>query len=157
MKLDDANHILHPTIPLDSFYVIKHVLISDVIFSTKTEQPAKDLRFPISRAGIEVPTIWRFAMARSQPVSFGDLHFSKKSDAKAYLKEMLNRYRPGERVSDQDAPRLDAALQRHPEAAEKVGCGLVGFEVHEADYGTQCFWVRRTDDTLERFSYISCV
>ncbi len=42
-------------------------------------------------------------MGRAIPVSFGDIQFSRKGDAKAFLKAMLNRYRPGEVVADEDA------------------------------------------------------
>lgn len=96
-------------------------------------------------------------MGRAIPVSFGDIQFSRKGDAKAFLKAMLNRYRPGEVVADEDAIVLRHALLRHPEAASKSGAGISGFEVHEAEYDTQCFWVRRVDGSLEKFSYQSCV
>lgn len=96
-------------------------------------------------------------MARGQPVAFGGLQFAKKGDALAYLKAMLNAYKPGDRVSDADAAVLRGALDRHPEAATKIGQGIDHFMVRSADYGTQCFWVVRDDGTTERFSYSSCV
>jgi len=96
-------------------------------------------------------------MAHSQAVAFGDLLFPTKGAARHFLREMLNRYRPGDSVSMSDQKILGYALLRHPEAQTKIGIGVAGFEVHSAEYGTQCFWVRRPDGTLERFSYGSCL
>jgi len=96
-------------------------------------------------------------VAKAQSIEIAGQKFEKKGDALAYMKAMLNRYRPGATVSGQDAAFLAEALKRHPEAPTKIGAGIRGFEVRSADYGTQCFWVLRTDKTEERFSYKSCV
>lgn len=45
--------------------------------------------------------------ARSKPVELVMRSFEKQGDATAIFKAMLNRYRPGERVSDEDG--LDVA------------------------------------------------
>jgi Protein of unknown function (DUF3223) len=73
------------------------------------------------------------------------------------MKAMLNQYRPGDTVDAGDAEFLAAALARHPEANSKIGTGPRHFEVRSADYGTQCFWIIRTDGSEERFSYKSCI
>ncbi|MCH5509683.1 DCL family protein [Pseudomonas syringae pv. syringae] len=65
---------------------------------------------------------------------------------------MLNRYDVGDRVSVSDAVILRAALENHPKATEKIGCGIADFSVRSADFGTKCFWVNRTDGTTEKFS-----
>ncbi|WP_306260428.1 DCL family protein [Pararhizobium sp. IMCC21322] len=96
-------------------------------------------------------------MARAQPVEIGDMKFAKKGDALNYLKSLLNRYSPEERVSAVDEIFLLKALKNHPEVSEKVGAGVAHIFVRRADYGTKCFWVRRTDGSEERFSYKSCV
>ncbi|WP_417449557.1 DCL family protein [Kordiimonas sp.] len=90
-------------------------------------------------------------------MSIGSMHFEKKADALNFLKEMLNRYRPGEIVSEVDAGFLMDALDRHPDSTEKIGVGVGHFEVQSADYGTQCFCVVRVDKTREKFSYKSCI
>lgn len=92
-----------------------------------------------------------------KPVDIGDMHFEKKGDALEYLKEMLNKYAVGETVSKEDSAFLLNALRNHPDAESKVGCGISYFSVGRGDYGTQCFWVNRTDGTTEKFSYKSCV
>jgi len=96
-------------------------------------------------------------MGRAQPIEIAGKVFTKKGDALDYLKNMLNSYRPEERVSETDSYFLTCALEKHPEVNEKIGSGINGFFVRSADYGTKCFWVERTDGTVERFSYKSCV
>lgn len=96
-------------------------------------------------------------MARAQAVQIGETIFAKKGDALTYLKEMLNRYKLNERVSELDSDFLKEALKNHPEYKEKIGVGIDHFEVRSGDYGTQCFWIIRSDGTAERFSYKVCV
>ena len=70
---------------------------------------------------------------------------------------MLNRYRPKQRVSEEDASHLAALLTRHSEYQEKVGIGIDHFEVMSADFRTQCFRIVRTDGTGVDFSYRHCI
>lgn len=93
----------------------------------------------------------------SKPVDLGDLHFAKKGDAVSYLHDMLYRYDLGDRVNHGDAVILMLALDRHPEAAEKVGYGVESFSVRSGDFGTRCFWVNRTDGTTVKFSHRACI
>ena len=93
----------------------------------------------------------------AKPVSLGPMHFAKRGDAVAYLKNMLHRYDVGDRVSADDTVILRAALERHPDAAAKKGCGITHFSVRTADFGTKCFWVNRADGTTEKFSHTACI
>ncbi|WP_367171628.1 DCL family protein [Zoogloea sp.] len=88
----------------------------------------------------------------AKPISLGSMHFAKRGDAVAYLKDMLHRYDVGDRVNANDAVILRAALEHHPNAAKKIGCGITDFSVRTADFGTKCFWVNRSDGTTEKFS-----
>lgn len=88
----------------------------------------------------------------AKPITLGPLLFQKRGDAVAYLRAMLNRYDVGDRVKNNDAIILQAALEHHPDSASKIGCGVADFSVRSADYGTKCFWVNRTDGTTEKFS-----
>ena len=46
----------------------------------------------------------------------------------------------------------------HPKAdSGKIGSGTLDFPVCIPVFGTQCFWVTRTDGTTEKFSYKVCV
>lgn len=96
-------------------------------------------------------------MGTAKSVTLGHMTFDKKGDAVAFIRSILNRYKPGDRVTDEDGEVLTHLLQRHPEADEKIGAGISYFNVRSADYGTQCFWVTRADGTTERFSYKSCI
>jgi uncharacterized protein with von Willebrand factor type A (vWA) domain len=96
-------------------------------------------------------------VAKAQLVEIAGHQFSRKTDALAFLKGMLNRYKPGETVGVQDSEFLLEALKRHPDAVAKIRSGIQGFEVRSADYGTQCFWILRVDGSDERFSYKSCI
>ena len=87
----------------------------------------------------------------------GGVDFPRKGDALEHLRVMLWRYSPGDRVGEDDAAFLKAALPRHPEANEKIGAGVDHFLVRSDEYGKQCFWVVRTDSTTDRFSYKSLV
>lgn len=93
----------------------------------------------------------------AKPLSLGPMHFAKRGDAVAYLKDMLHRYDLGDRVSANDAVILLAALERHPNAEAKIGCGVTHFSVRSADYGSKCFWVNRSDGTTEKFSHGGCI
>ncbi|WP_225114892.1 MULTISPECIES: DCL family protein [unclassified Bradyrhizobium] len=96
-------------------------------------------------------------MSKGQPIKIATRQFTKKGDAVAFFRAMLNRYKPGERVSDEDGKDLAALLRRHPDAEDKIGPGIDHFEVMSADYNTQCFWVVRSDQTIERFSFVACL
>ena len=50
---------------------------------------------------------------------------------------------------------LRRLLECHPEAGEKIGCGILYFFVGKAAYGTKCFFIRRLDGTTTDFSYIT--
>jgi hypothetical protein len=93
----------------------------------------------------------------AHPISLGPMHFAKKGDALAYLKQLLYKYDLGDRLSDKDAEVLMAALNRHPDAKVKIGPGVADFSVRTADFGSRCFWVNRTDGTTEKFSLNACV
>lgn len=88
----------------------------------------------------------------AKPITLGSLHFKKKGDAIAFFRAMLARYDLGDRVNDDDAVFLRAALENHPDSVKKIGCGIINFSVRSADYGTKCFWVNRPDGTTEKFS-----
>lgn len=93
----------------------------------------------------------------AKPFKLGNLHFPKKGDAVAHLNAMLHKYDVGDKVDQEDAKVLMAALSCHPEGNDKIGCGVASFSVRTADYGTKCFWVNRTDGSTEKFSHRACV
>jgi hypothetical protein len=96
-------------------------------------------------------------MGRSKPVELATRSFEKQADATSFFKAMLNRYRPGERVNDEDGLDLAALLERHTEYVAKVGCGVNHFEVMLTEHGTRCFRIIRTDGSGTDFSYPHCI
>jgi hypothetical protein len=96
-------------------------------------------------------------MPKGKPVILETRSFVNKKEATAYFKGMLNRYRPRQLISEEDATDLAALLKRHSEYEEKVGVGIDHFEVMSAEFGTQCFRLVRTDGTGEDFSYLHCM
>jgi hypothetical protein len=96
-------------------------------------------------------------MPRGKPVVLERLSFPNQKEATALFRGMLNRYRPKQRVSDDDAADLAALLKRHSDYVEKIGVGIDHFEVMSAEFGTQCFRLVRIDGTGEDFSYPHCI
>jgi hypothetical protein len=94
---------------------------------------------------------------RSKPVELATRSFDKQGDATLFFKTMLNRYRPGERVSDDDGLDVAALLERHTEYVTKVGWGVDHFEVVMTEHGTQCFRIVRVDGSGTDFSYPHCI
>lgn len=96
-------------------------------------------------------------MPRGKPVVLETRSFPNQKEATEFFRAMLNRYRPKQRVSDEDQADLSALPQRHSEYEEKVGIGISHFEVMSAEFRTQCFRLVRVDGTGEDFSYPHCI
>jgi hypothetical protein len=96
-------------------------------------------------------------MTRGNPVILATRSFPTKEAATAFFKEMLARYRVGDRISEVDALDLAALLERHHEFAQKVGCGIDHFSVMITEHGTSCFRIQRKDGTGTDFSYRHCI
>ncbi len=93
----------------------------------------------------------------AKPITIGSLHFPRRGAAAAHLQAILHRYDVGDKVGTADEDVLRAALALHPDADEKVGCGITHFSVRTADFGTKCFWINRMDGSTEKFSYRACI
>lgn len=91
------------------------------------------------------------------PISIGDRTFSSKTGAKQHFKEMLARYADNQTIGDEDSEDLCGLIERHPEAHQKIGCGIRRFFKDRTDKGTSCFWLEREDLSVTDFSYITCV
>jgi Protein of unknown function (DUF3223) len=96
-------------------------------------------------------------VGKGKPVALGSKTFATRQQALEFFKGMLSQYSPEDVVSDADAEHLRELLQRHPDAAKKIGPGIHHFEVMSADYGTKCFGVMRTNGTRIDFSYGACI
>ena len=90
-------------------------------------------------------------------IEIGDIHFDTKKAAKAFFKAMLARYKDGEEINQNDSMHLYSLIERHPEASQKIGCGIKRLYRKKTTHGTSCFWLERTDGSVTEFSYGSCV
>ena len=91
------------------------------------------------------------------PVKVGPLSFATKREAGEHFRVILYRHEIGQRIPDPDAAELEWLLERHSEAADKIGSGVDYFSVRDAIYGTRCFEVARVDGTATDFSFKNCV
>ena len=93
-------------------------------------------------------------------MNIGGVDFKTQQKARAHCKAMLGRGVDGQTINEQDSEFLRDLLKRHPHAREKSKCGVKRFFKNPGpapNYGTSCFWIERTDGSVEHFSYICCV
>ncbi|MBD1810957.1 DCL family protein [Microcoleus vaginatus DQ-U2] len=95
-------------------------------------------------------------MAR-QPIVLKGIEFKFQKDAIEHFKNMLERYRNGQTIAGDDSDMLLALLDRHPQAGEKIGCGVKRLYKDRTDMPTSCFWIERTDGSRTDFSYRTAI
>ena len=85
----------------------------------------------------------------------GETLFRTKKELKSAVRTVLCAYEPGTRVSQPHFDFLLSLLSYHPEAKEKVGPGVVAFEVRSVPgyEEASCFWAIRSDGTEVAWSY----
>jgi len=93
----------------------------------------------------------------AKPLEIGMLIFAKKGDAAEHFREILYRYETGVAIPEPDSTHIYWLLERHPEAAAKIGAGIQEFSTRRAMFNTRCFEIRRTDGTTTDFSVKSCL
>ena len=82
--------------------------------------------------------------------------FKTKAEATKFFKDMLNRYRDGETLNQDDSKFLYELVLRHPEI--KIGVGVSRFyRDMTPDYPTSCFHLERPDGSKTDFSYKTCI
>lgn len=95
-------------------------------------------------------------MGRGKAIIVGERRFASKKAAGDAAREVLYRYAIGDRVVGADADFLADLLQLHPEAEQKIGCGVSWFSVEQND-GSRGFWLTRTDGTRTDWSFLACL
>lgn len=92
----------------------------------------------------------------------GKQQFEHKGAARAEVRRILHSYPAGHTLKKPDAELIVDLLAMHPEADQKIGCGVrlirVGprrrrGKLRPAEF---CFWVHRLDGSSEPFSYKKC-
>lgn len=93
----------------------------------------------------------------AQSVVIGEQSFASFSAARDHVRTLLRAYSHGEHISPADFVFMRAVLERHPDAAHKVGVGVSKIFVDRDRRGGRCFYLRRFDDTEDDFSFLQCL
>ncbi|KAE9613175.1 putative DNA-directed RNA polymerase [Lupinus albus] len=74
-------------------------------------------------------------------------------------RSILNNYLIDQQLSDRDLSTMLRVLHFHPHKDEKFGAGPQGIKVghHPIYKDTRCFFIERTDGSVEDFSYRKCI
>ena len=91
-------------------------------------------------------------MRRKSYIIAGEF-FKTKTAIRERVRDILYAYPPGTRVNEKDSGLLAELLQGHPNATEKIGCGVEAFEVRQESSISRCFYVARVDGSAVNFSY----
>lgn len=91
-------------------------------------------------------------------ITLGQSTFPSLEAAKAYVREILNRYDLRTRITGDDAEFLVSLFLRHPRRFEKLGGhSISSFEVRPHKHRTRAFHLVRTDGMVVDFSYLKCI
>ena len=86
--------------------------------------------------------------------SFGGRAYPSKKAVKDRCRDLLGLTAP---FSEEDSSFLADLLALHPEADEKVGCGVVRFYADGDGWGKVCFWLERLDGGKTDWSFLACL
>ena len=96
-------------------------------------------------------------MGRAKPVEIGEYNWDYQKDALAYYGGILNAYGVGDVLGDKDFDDIFNLVKNHPSAPAKIGVGVQEIFVGSDGYAGKCFHIRRTDGSVENFSYKKAV
>lgn len=98
-------------------------------------------------------------MSRKNRIFIGNEEFSSKENAKKFIRAIRDSYADNEMLDENDHDLIFSLLQLHPEACEKIGCGIKYFTVEtQQEIGrNRHFILHRLDGTYTDFSFISCI
>jgi len=84
--------------------------------------------------------------------------FPTKARVIERCRKILYRCHVGSAVTSiPDCEFLASLIERHPDAEDKIGCGILCFEVRRNRGGTRGFWIVRRDGSETDFSFGTCV
>lgn len=94
------------------------------------------------------------------PVKLGYKDFCDAKQCTDYFRDLLASAVKGVDFNEYEYLALLELLQKgHPKSADKIGCGLKGFQVRSypgADESSRAFYAVRKDGSAEDFSYLKC-
>ena len=94
---------------------------------------------------------------RSKPLTIGERSFATQKAANHFIQELLNSQPLKTPIAEPHHSFLCALVARHPNAAEKIGAGILHFTVEPYIHGTICFFITRIDGTRTDFATLKCV
>jgi len=80
-----------------------------------------------------------------------------KAGLKGRVREIVASTPAGRDVSAEHHAFLLDLLRHHPDAANKIGCGVAAFFTRENDFGKKALALRRIDGVLVDFSWVKCI
>lgn len=84
--------------------------------------------------------------------------FTTKKALTERCRKILHRYEPEESIDAPDRDFLELLIAGyHPDAIDKIGCGIRRMFVRRSEYGNFGFWLERTDGTQTDFSFVACI
>jgi hypothetical protein len=97
-------------------------------------------------------------MARETIEIAGEV-FRTQAAAKERIQAIMARYPNGAAVDMFDLAFLQELLERHPDAPNKIGCGVASIYVNRNPIypSTRTFFLVRTDNSTTDFSYLECI
>lgn len=75
---------------------------------------------------------------------------------KEEIHNILNTYSIGEYIDSDDFLKMMDVLKSHPDSKKKIGVGVEKIGIEKNDYGHRQFFILRTNNSKEHFSYIKC-
>jgi hypothetical protein len=97
----------------------------------------------------------------AKPVEFGKWKFATLTNAKTYIRALVDRYKNGNRITGEDHEFVHALLQLHDESDKKIGVGVDYFfvqrdKVFKGKKNWQ-FVIKRLDGLSTEFSWPHCL
>jgi hypothetical protein len=96
-------------------------------------------------------------MSREKSLNLGTQYFRTQKLAIDYFKEILNIYRSGQIISEEDGRELTALITVSKYYDSNVEIGINHFEVESTKSGTNSFAIVFMDGSRKRFSYLNCI
>lgn len=96
-------------------------------------------------------------MPRSSPITVAGEIFETKEALRRRCRSILYAYKPGQKLSTPDLAFMRDLIDRHENADDKIGCGIVAMFVMPDAFGKQCFGLLRSDGSKTDFSFNSCL
>lgn len=97
-------------------------------------------------------------MAKRMKYEIAGQLFNKKDELREYIRNILHTYSKGDELSKLHVEFMTEVLERHPQAADKIGVGIETMAIRlNPVYGQKEFYLIRLDGTSTDFSFERCL